>query len=307
MVGTRMEKAVLVGIYQKNREQCVSSLKELAFLVQTAGGEAEVTFIQHLDKIHPGTFIGKGKVAEIKEYLSAHKIDLVVFDDSLSPAQQSNLEDELEVTVLDRTAVILDIFAQNARTKEGALQVELAQLQYRLPRLKGSKQHLSRLGGGIGTRGPGETQLEVDRRRIRQRIDGICAELGRVKQHRKLHREKRRGVPLPVVALVGYTNAGKSTLLNTLCEANVVSAANRLFETLDPTTRRIELSNRQPVLITDTVGFIQKLPHELVESFKATLEEIGESDLILHIIDGSHPEFEKQAQTKASSDCITSS
>lgn len=287
-----------MGVQKKNsQDNLQSSLEELQALVKTAGGITKKIFTQKLQKIHPGTFIGKGKMEEIKEYLQKEDIDIIVLDANLSPSQQTQLEVFFEKPILDRTAIILHIFAKHARTKEGALQVEFAQLEYRLPRLVGSKKYLSRLGGGIGTQGPGETQLEIDRRRIRQKMDSIKAELENVKRHREIYRSKRKGVPLPVVSLVGYTNAGKSTLLNCLCGKTVVKAQDKLFETLDPTTRKIKLKNNQAVLITDTVGFIEKLPHQLVEAFRATFEEVSESDLLIHVIDGSHPQFFKQAET----------
>ena len=293
-----MEKAVLVGVQLKSSfDDLHNSLEELKALVKTAGGITQKVFTQKLQKIYPGTFIGSGKMEEIKEYLQKEDVDIIVFDANLSPSQQTQLEGFFDKPVLDRTAVILHIFAKHARTKEGALQVELAQLEYRLPRLVGSKKYLSRLGGGIGTQGPGETQLEIDRRRIRHKMDFIKKELENVKRHREIYRSKRKGVPLPVVSLVGYTNSGKSTLLNCLCGKTVVVAQDKLFATLDPTTRKIKLKNNQTVLLTDTVGFIEKLPHQLVEAFKATFEEVSESDVLLHVIDGSHPQFFKQAET----------
>ena len=291
----KIEKAVLVGIQQQGEGS--ESLQELQDLVRTVGAEVQKVFVQRIRKINPSTYIGKGKVDEILQYIKENDVDIVIIDESLSPGQESNLQTIFELPVLDRTAVILDIFAQHAHTKEGSLQVELAQLHYRLPRLVGSKKYLSRLGGGIGTQGPGETQLEVDRRRIRERIGHIKEELSQVRQHRELHRKKRQEVPLPVISLIGYTNAGKSTLLNHLCKKDVVRAEDKLFATLDPTTRRIILPNKQPILVTDTVGFIKKLPYHLVEAFKATFEEIGESDLLIHVIDGSHPLFAEQAET----------
>ena len=291
----KIEKAVLVGIQEQGEGP--ESLQELQDLVRTVGARVVKIFVQRIRKINPSTYIGKGKVEEILQYIQENDVDIVIIDEILSPGQESNLQEVFNVPVLDRTAVILDIFAQHAHTKEGSLQVELAQLQYRLPRLAGSKQYLSRLGGGVGTRGPGETQLEIDRRRIRERVGYIKKELKSVSQHRELHRKKRQEFPIPVISLIGYTNSGKSTLLNHLCKKDVVRAEDKLFATLDPTTRRIALPNKQPVLVTDTVGFIKKLPHHLVEAFKATFEEIGESDLLIHVIDGSHQEFAEQAET----------
>ena len=252
---------------------------------------------QHVDEINPATFVGKGKVEEMRDLRPELLYDVAVFDDELSPRQIRNLEDALDVRVLDRTALILDIFAKHARTREGALQVELAQYEYRLPRLTRRWTHLSRQTvGGVGLRGPGETQLEVDRREIRRRITQLRAELERVRAHRSLYRSQRRQEGLPVVAIVGYTNAGKSTLLNALSDANVV-AEDRLFATLDPTTRRVALPGGTQILLTDTVGFIQKLPTSLVAAFRATLEETADADLLLHVVDVAHHNALQQAQT----------
>ena len=252
---------------------------------------------QQVDAIHPATFIGKGKVEELRDLRYELAYDVAVFDDELSPRQMRNLEDALDVSVLDRTALILDIFAKHARTREGALQVELAQYEYRLPRLTRRWTHLSRQTvGGVGLRGPGETQLEVDRREIRRRITQLRSELEKVRAHRSLYRAQRKQEGLPVVAIVGYTNAGKSTLLNALSDAHVL-AEDRLFATLDPTTRRIKLPGGTEVLLTDTVGFIQKLPTSLVAAFRATLEETAEADLLLHVVDVAHRNALQQAQT----------
>lgn len=273
------------------------SLEELAALADTAGVEVVGQSMQYLNAINPATFIGKGKLNEIKDLRAELDFELLIFDDELRPRQIRNLEDALDVTVLDRTALILDIFAKHARTREGALQVELAQYEYRLPRLTRRWTHLSRQAvGGVGLRGPGETQLEVDRREIRRRISRLSSELEKVRSHRSLYRERRKREGLPVVAIVGYTNAGKSTLLNTLSSAHVVTE-DRLFATLDPTTRRIALPGGTEILLTDTVGFIQKLPTSLVAAFRATLEEIDDAHLLLHVVDVTHPNAVQQAQT----------
>ncbi len=273
------------------------SLKELAALAQTAGvlvvGEAR----QYLEEINPATYIGKGKVQEIGDLRADLAFELVIFDDELSPRQIRNLENAWDLTVLDRTALILDIFAKHARTREGALQVELAQYQYRLPRLTRRWTHLSRQTvGGVGLRGPGETQLEVDRREIRRRIAQLAAELEKVRAHRWLYRHQRKQEGIPVVAIVGYTNAGKSTLLNAVSNAGVL-VEDKLFATLDPTTRRVRLTTGAEILLTDTVGFIQKLPTSLVAAFRATLEEIEDADVLLHVVDLTHPNATQQAQT----------
>ena len=243
----------------------------------------------------PAFFIGKGKAEELRQLVEAESLDLLVFDDELSPGQQRNLENKTECKILDRTQLILDIFARRARTREGKLEVELAQLNYLLPRLTGKGTMLSRLGGGIGTRGPGETKLEMDRRRIRNRIALLRRDLQRVQMHRKLQRARRQGVPLPVVALVGYTNAGKSTLFNALTNAGTVESS-RLFATLDPLLRRVSLPNRLEMVLSDTVGFVRKLPHEIVAAFRATLEEVREANLLLHVIDVSNPRWREQAE-----------
>lgn len=284
------EKAVLIAVDTGavGAWAVEDSLKELELLTETAGAIVKGMLWQKREKPDLGTYLGSGKLEELRLLLQAEAADVVIADDELSPAQQRNLETLLPgVKIIDRTALILDIFAQRARTHEGKLQVELAQLQYRMPRLTGMGAVLSRLGGGIGTRGPGETKLEVDRRHIRGRITEIKKQLEQVKQVRAHHRETRIAAGIPMISLVGYTNAGKSTLLNTLTSADVY-AQDQLFATLDPTTRKLTLPNQQTVLLTDTVGFIQKLPHQLVAAFRATLEEVLQADLLLHIVDSSH-------------------
>lgn len=272
------------------------SLDELAQLASTAGAAVVGRTVQKLDSPNPATYIGKGKLEEIIAQRGMVEYDIVLFDDELSPSQQRNLEDALKVKVIDRTALILDIFARRARTREGALQVELAQHEYLLPRLAGQWSHLERLGGGIGTRGPGETQLETDRRLIRGRISRLKSQLDQVRRHRALYRQRRAKAGVPVVALVGYTNAGKSTLMNALTGADVL-AENRLFATLDPVTRRVRMPGGGFFLLTDTVGFIQKLPAQLVAAFRATLEELTDADLLLHVVDITHPNAAEQAET----------
>ena len=277
-----------------------SSMEELAALVETAGGEVIVTLIQNRPSPDPRSFIGDGKVAEMKELIALHDCDLAVFDNELSPSQMRVLSEDLGIKVLDRSGLILDIFAQRARTREGKLQVELAQYQYLLPRLTGMWTHLVRqtASGGsspIGTRGPGETQLETDRRHIRRKIQALQTSLSEVRKQRSTQRSLRLKNRLPLVALIGYTNAGKSTLLNTLTESSIPTN-DRLFDTLDPTTRRFPLAPGQEILLSDTVGFIRKLPTHLVEAFKATLEELKYADVLLHVIDLSNPEWEEQAE-----------
>jgi GTP-binding protein HflX len=281
-----MENAILVGT------QALDELRELA---TTAGARIIDEVIQRRDRPDPATYIGKGKVEELREQILIEGVDVVIFDDDLSPSQTRNLEEGLDAKVVDRTGLILEIFARRARTKEGKLQVELALLEYRLSRLAGYREYLSRLGGGIGTRGPGETKLEMDRRQIRHRITTLKREIEQMRKHRQLHREKRRRDQLPLVALVGYTNAGKSTLFRALSKENTL-VSSRLFSTLDTLIRRIQLGRNFPVLISDTVGFIRKLPHQLVSAFRATLEEVVEADLILHVIDGSDPDREEKRQ-----------
>ena len=294
----RIQRAVLVGLnaHSLNNDENATdtSMEELAALLETAGGQSVGVVLQSKDSPDPRTFIGEGKVAEVKELVHAMNADMVVFDNSLSPSQQRVLTEELNVPVLDRSALILDIFAQRARTREGRLQVELAQYKYLLPRLLGMWKHLERQEGAIGTRGPGETQLETDRRHIRRKISKLESELKEVRRVRGVQRERRIKNEVPVVAIVGYTNAGKSTLLNKLTGADI-PANNRLFDTLDTTTRTLEISDTCTVLISDTVGFISKLPHHLVEAFKATLEELEFADLLLHVIDASNPEWRDQA------------
>lgn len=289
------EKTMLVGVKTdtENVWDLEDSLRELEQLVESAGGTVHHKATQKLPSPTAPYYIGKGKAEELSEIAKKKELGTVVFDDELSPAQGRNLEKMFTKKVLDRTQLILDIFAQRAKTKEGKLQIELAQLQYLLPRLTRMWTHLSRQSGGIGTRGPGETQLEVDRRRVQEKIAKLHRELEEVRRHRSVQRQGRQRHEWPIVALVGYTNAGKSTLLNQLTEAEVF-AANQLFATLDPTTRKRTLPNKQTILLSDTVGFLQKLPTNLVESFKATLEEVKEADLLLHVVDLSHPLFENQ-------------
>lgn len=269
------------------------SLRELEQLAITAGAEVAEKIIQERDKPHSRTFIGPGKAQEIQNMAKSFGVDLIFFDHDLSPSQQRNLEDIIDCKILDRSALILDIFAQRAHSKEGALQVELAQGIYRLPRLKGRGIELSRLGGGIGTRGPGETKLEVDRRRIQQRISHLRKDLEHIRKSRLTQRKKRKKTGIFTISMVGYTNAGKSTLLNTLTNADVF-VEDKLFATLDPTTRRLVLPNRQTVVISDIVGFIKNLPHQLIAAFRSTLDSIREADLLLHIIDVSHSNFREQ-------------
>jgi GTPase len=291
------ERALLIGLEKEgvSKWDLRDSLDELAELANSAGAEVVDTVTQKLQKPTAPYYIGKGKAESIKESLQHREVTSVIFDDELSPAQGRNLENLLSRKVLDRTQLILDIFAQRARSREGRLQIELAQLHYLLPRLTRMWHHLSRQTGGIGTRGPGETQLEVDRRRVQERIARLERELESVRKTRAVQRQGRKRHQWPVAAVVGYTNAGKSTLLNLLTGADVV-AENRLFATLDPTTRSFVLPNKQRVLLTDTVGFLRKLPHTLIESFKATLEEVSEADLLIHIVDLSHPRVDEQME-----------
>src|SRR5499426_3935312 len=281
-----MENAILVG---------TRDLDELRELSTSAGARVIDEVIQHRDRPDPATYIGKGKVEELREQILIEGVDVVIFDDELSPSQAKNLEQALDTKVVDRTGLILDIFARRARTREGKLQVELAQLSYRHTRLTGYRDYLSRLGGGIGTRGPGETKLEMDRRQIRHRISTLKREIEQIRKHRQLHRERRRRDQLPLVSLVGYTNAGKSTLFRALSKESTL-VSNRLFSTLDTLIRRIQLGRSLPILISDTVGFIRKLPHQLVSAFRATLEEVVEADLILHVVDVSDPDLEEKRE-----------
>lgn len=292
------ERAVLVGVSRPARlargEE--DSLTELAELARSAGAEVVAAFHQERAQLDPGYLVGRGKLEEVRAAVVHEQVDVVIFDEELTPAQLRNLEAFLETKVIDRSELILDIFAQRARSREGKLQVELAQLEYLLPRLTGRGRFLSRLGGGIGTRGPGETKLEVDRRTIRSRLARIRRELEKLEERRALQRQKRQGIPIPTVSLVGYTNAGKSTLFNALTgDATYVSA--RMFATLDPLVRKVELESGQEILLSDTVGFVRKLPHSLVAAFHATLEETLEADLVLHVIDVSHPRFRELRRT----------
>ena len=295
----KLNRAVLVGLsaHSLTREENATeeSMEELKDLLETAGGESVGMVLQQKDSPDPRTFIGQGKVDEVRQLVRTMGADMVIFDNALSPSQQRVLGEELKVGVLDRSALILDIFAQRARTREGRLQVELAQYKYLLPRLIGMWSHLERQEGAIGTRGPGETQLETDRRHIRRKISKLEEELRDVRRVRATQRQRREKNEVPVVAIVGYTNAGKSTLLNKLTGSEI-PANNRLFDTLDTTTRTLEISDTCTVLLSDTVGFIRKLPHHLVEAFKATLEELSFADLLLHVIDASNPEWREQAQ-----------
>ena len=305
--GPPAERAVLVAVAPKNGAGANAganagpqlwslddTLDELDYLTRSAGAEVVAAIAQRADRITP-TYLGKGKLAELQELLAVERPDVVICDDELTPTQQRNLEAALQVKVLDRTALILDVFGRHARTREGQLQVELAQHQYLLPRLVGQWSHLERLGGGIGTRGPGETQLETDRRLIRRRIQKIAAELENVRKRRSQYLARRRRSDTPMATLVGYTNAGKSTLFNALCRADV-PAENRLFNTLDPVTRRLRLPDGGDLLLSDTVGFIQKLSPTVVAAFRATLEELHEADLLLHVIDITHPKAPEQAE-----------
>lgn len=288
----KKEKFILVGV-ETGKDRMEESLSELAELLDTAGGETVGRVIQNLESINKATYVGKGKVEEIKELAEELGADGIVCDDELSPAQLSNLKDELDIKVLDRTLVILDIFASHAKSSEGKLQVEMAQLKYRSSRLMGLGKNLSRLGGGIGTRGPGESKLETDRRAIRERVSQLRTEIEKVESSRDTLRKHRMSDGIPVIAIVGYTNAGKSTLLNKITDAGIL-AEDKLFATLDPTTRSLKIPDGEEVLFTDTVGFISKLPHNLVDAFKSTLEEAKYADLILHVADASNPEVDEQ-------------
>lgn len=294
------ERVILVGVCVSDGDDTEVSLLELGELVKTAGAETVAVIVQNREAVHPGTYVGKGKIDEIAEQILLHDADGIVCDDELSPAQMKNLEDALQCKVMDRTMVILDIFAQHARTGEGKLQVELAQLKYRATRLIGSYSAMSRIGGGaagasggIGTRGPGEKKLEMDRRLIKARISQLNRELEQVKKNREVARAMRERNRTPVLAIVGYTNAGKSTLLNTLTDAGVLEE-NKLFATLDTTTRILKMDSGEQVLLTDTVGFIRKLPHHLIDAFRSTLEEAKYADMILHVVDASNPDADAQ-------------
>lgn len=287
------ERVILTAVSISDGDDAVRSLKELEELAETAGAVTVGTLIQNREKIHPGTYLGKGKIDELREMIRLRQATGIICDDELSPVQLKNLEDALETKVMDRTMVILDIFAARARTREGKIQVELAQLKYRAVRLVGLRESLSRLGGGIGTRGPGEKKLEVDRRLIHNRISVLKAELEDVKRHRDVTRKQREESGVLTAAIVGYTNAGKSTLLNRLTGAGIL-AEDRLFATLDPTTRTFLLPGGDKVLLTDTVGFIRKLPHHLIDAFKSTLEEARYCDVILHVVDCSNPAMDIQ-------------
>ena len=287
------EKVILVGVALSDQDDTKESLEELKDLVSTAGAETAGMLIQNREQQHPATYVGKGKIEELKNMIWELRATGIVCDDELSPAQMKNLQDELDVKVMDRTLIILDIFAARASTSEGKIQVELAQLKYQQTRLTGWGRAMSRLGGGIGTRGPGEKKLEMDRRLIKSRIAQLNRELKDVKKHREVTREQRSRSHIPVAAIVGYTNAGKSTLLNALTGAGIL-AEDKLFATLDPTTRDLKLPSGQEILMTDTVGFIRKLPHHLVEAFKSTLEEARYCDVILHVVDCSNPQMDMQ-------------
>ena len=287
------ERVILVGVSTGEGDDTIQSLDELEELAATAGAVTVGRVIQNREQIHPGTYIGSGKIAEVQQLAYEVEATGIICDDELTPAQLKNLEEELDLKVMDRTLVILDIFASRASTSEGKIQVELAQLKYRQARLVGLGSSLSRLGGGIGTRGPGEKKLEIDRRLIRHRIAQLNRELEEVKRHREVNRSKRSRKSTAVIAIVGYTNAGKSTLLNTLTGANVLEE-DKLFATLDPTTRILELPSGQEILLTDTVGFIRKLPHHLIDAFRSTLEEAKYADIILHVVDTSSPWMDQQ-------------
>ena len=287
------ERVILVGVQTQDGDDTEESLKELEELVKTAGAVTVGTVIQSREAIHPGYYVGTGKLEEIRMAADAYDATGIVCDDELSPSQMNNLERELGLKIMDRTVVILDIFAARANTSEGKIQVELAQLRYRAARLTGMGTAMSRLGGGIGTRGPGEKKLEVDRRLIKSRISQLRKDLEQVKRHRELLREGRKRENIRTAAIVGYTNAGKSTLLNTLTDACVLEE-DKLFATLDPTTRVLELPGKQKIYLTDTVGFIRKLPHHLIEAFKSTLEEAKYADFIIHVVDASNPQMDEQ-------------
>ncbi|MBI5554787.1 MAG: GTPase HflX [Elusimicrobia bacterium] len=302
MLNYKFEKTILIGVRDRHKKlsEVQNSLEELKRLAETAGAFVTGTTIQHINYYNPAFFIGPGKARELARKVKQDALQTVIFDDDLTPAQQRNLEELIAAKIVDRTKLILDIFAQRARTAEGKLQVELAQMSYLLPRLTGKGVALAQQIGGVGAigamRGPGERKLEYDRRRIRDHIAELRQEITKLKEYRSLQRQKRQDIPLPIISLVGYTNAGKSTLLNAMTGADVF-VEDKLFATLDPTTRRLTLPNRQKVLFTDTVGFIRKLPHQLVAAFRATLEEVAEANLLVHVIDASHPEYEQQIAT----------
>lgn len=292
----KQESAFLIGVTSAlvRKWEALESLEELKSLSNTAGALEAGSMMVEVREITPATFIGKGKVAQLKDVIKSRGANLVIFDGDLSPSQNRNLEQAWEIRVIDRTSLILDIFALHAKSREGKLQVELAQYQYLYPRLVGAWTHLSRQrGGGVGLRGPGETQLEVDRRQIRDRMTHLKDSLQKVISAREIHRQKRQSVPIPTITLVGYTNAGKSTLFNSITQS-AQYAEDRLFATLDPKTKKIKLPSGREVLLTDTVGFIRNLPHQLIEAFKSTFEEAQESDLLLHVVDGSHSNFKGQ-------------
>ena len=292
----QIERVVLVGVQLSDEAEAENSLVELSELAKTAGAVTVGKMLQPRDHFHPATYIGKGKLEELRLMIDELDATGIICDDELSPAQLRNLEDVLNTKVMDRTMVILDIFAARANTSEGKIQVEMAQLKYRMTRLSGLGTTLSRLGGGIGTRGPGEKKLETDRRIIRDRVTRLSRELEEIRSHRDVQRQKRSENSVPVAAIVGYTNAGKSTLLNKLTDAGVLSE-DKLFATLDPTTRALKLPNGEKVLLTDTVGFIRKLPHNLIEAFKSTLEEAKYADIIVHVVDLSNPDMDRQIAT----------
>ena len=292
----RPEKVILAAVSDRDADSALASLEELGALADTAGAEVLELFLQTREHPHPGTYFGSGKLEELKERVRELEADGVICDDELTPAQMRNISSILDTKVMDRTLLILDIFAKHAATREGCIQVELAQLRYRATRLTGKGASLSRLGGGIGTRGPGESKLETDRRRIHERISVLKAELADVVQHRMTTRAQRMKNAVPVIAVVGYTNAGKSTLLNALTGSDIL-AEDKLFATLDPTTRKLVLPGAQEVLLTDTVGFINKLPHDLIDAFKSTLEEAKYADILLHVVDASDPEMRTHMDT----------
>ncbi|MDO5381484.1 MAG: GTPase HflX [Eubacteriales bacterium] len=291
-----IERVILVGVELDPKDDVEMSLEELAELAKTAGAVTVGKMIQPRDSFHPATYIGKGKIEELRLLIDELDASGIICDDELSPAQMKNLEDELQVKIMDRTMVILDIFASRASSSEGKIQVEMAQLKYRSTRLAGMGITLSRLGGGIGTRGPGEKKIETDRRLIRDRISRLSKELDEIKCHREVQRQQRDKVSTPIAAIVGYTNAGKSTLLNKLTDADVLSE-DKLFATLDPTTRGLVLPNSEKLLLTDTVGFIRKLPHNLIEAFRSTLEEARYADIIIHVVDATNSDYERQMET----------